>query len=101
VWLVIMFDVPMDTPEARREYVHLLKGLKMEGFTRIQLSVYARYFPNEEITKPFRNRLKQLIPPDGQVRFVLITDHQFGKMEVYMGKTRKKTEEAPKQMQLF
>ena len=101
LWLFVMFDVPMDTSEARRDYNHLLKRLKKEGFTRIQLSIYARYCPSEDFAKPYRNRIKTFIPPDGHVRFISITDAQFGKMESYYGKSREKVEEPPEQMQLF
>ncbi len=47
------------------------------------------------------NRVKNALPPDGEVRVIKITDKQFSKMEVYYGKKRRPTERAPEQLQFF
>ena len=71
------------------------------GFDMMQFSVYARYFPREEAAETLRKRVRQGIPPKGQVRLLLVTDKQFGKMEVYFGKKRADAEPPPDQLQLF
>ncbi|HHT9133449.1 MAG TPA: CRISPR-associated endonuclease Cas2, partial [Candidatus Avalokitesvara rifleensis] len=43
MWLFAMFDLPVDTKKARREYTRFRKALLTEGFTMLQYSVYARY----------------------------------------------------------
>ncbi|MHB1763857.1 MAG: CRISPR-associated endonuclease Cas2 [Acidimicrobiales bacterium] len=101
VWLFVMFDLPVDDSQARREYASFRKELVREGFTMIQFSIYARYFGSEEAAVARRRRLRQALPPRGQVRFLVVTDRQFGKMEVYIGKTRGRGEEPPAQMLLF
>lgn len=101
MWLVAMFDLPVDTKEARREYTRFRKTLLREGFMMLQYSVYARYFESQENSDVHRARVRGALPPDGQVRLIAITDHQFGKMEVFFGKTRQKTEEPPAQLLLF
>lgn len=101
MWLFAMFDLPVDDKIARREYTQFRKCLLKEGFTMLQYSVYARYFASEDESVARRNRIRGWLPPDGQVRLLLVTDHQFGKMEVYLGKMRKPTEEPPKQLVLF
>lgn len=101
MWLFAMFDLPVDTKKARREYTRFRKALLAEGFTMLQYSVYARYCPSEEASHAHYRRVKNVLPPDGQVRLLAVTDRQFGKMEVYYGKSRVPTEDPPAQLMLF
>ena len=101
VWLFVMFDVPVQTPENRRDYRKLHKGIEKLGFTMLQYSVYARYFPTEESSIPYRGSIKSLLPPEGQVRMITVTDHQFGKMQVFVAGKREEPEEPPPQKLLF
>lgn len=101
MWLFAMFDLPVDSKEARREYSQFRKALLKEGFSMLQYSVYARYYGSEEASVPQRNRVRAFLPPDGQVRLMLVTDHQFGKMEVFIGKRKREAEKPPKQLMLF
>jgi CRISPR-associated protein Cas2 len=43
----------------------------------------------------------QKLPPAGEVRFLTITDRQFSRIRVFLGKKRAKTESWPSQMELF
>lgn len=54
VWLVAMFDLPVDTKEARRHYTQFRNALLKQGFTMLQFSVYARYFPSDGAVSGFR-----------------------------------------------
>lgn len=101
VWLVALFDLPTDTPEARRAYTDFRKQLLKNGFSMLQYSVYARYCPSEEKAEVHRGRIKKVLPPDGEVRLMSLTDIQYGKMKVYHGKTRKAPEKAPEQFEMF
>ena len=101
MWLMAMFDLPTETREQRREYTQFRKLLLKEGFTQLQLSVYARFSGSEESAEAVRTRLRFAIPPQGQVRLLAVTDHQFGKMEVWFGKRRKQVEDPPMQYELF
>ncbi|MCX7703766.1 MAG: CRISPR-associated endonuclease Cas2 [Planctomycetota bacterium] len=101
MWLFAMFDLPVDTPKGRKEYARFRKALLAEGFTMLQFSVYARYCPSEEASKIYRNHVREVLPPEGEVRLLSVTDRQFGKMEVFFGKKRKPTETPPPQLMLF
>jgi CRISPR-associated protein Cas2 len=101
MWLVAMFDLPTKSREARRRYSKFRKHLLEEGFQMLQYSVYARYCANEESAETFRRRIRKKLPTSGEVRLIAITDHQFGKMEVYLGKTKSNVETAPSQLLLF
>jgi len=101
MWLVAMFDLPVDSAEARREYTRFRKKLLAQGFTMLQFSVYARYCPSEEASAVYRSRVRDVLPPKGEVRLIAVTDRQFGKMEVFLGKTRRRAEKPPEQLLLF
>ncbi|MGQ9652288.1 MAG: CRISPR-associated endonuclease Cas2 [Phycisphaerae bacterium] len=101
MWLFAMFDLPVTTPTARRQYAQFRNALLKEGFSMLQFSVYARYCPSEEATEVYRRHIRAVLPPEGQVRLLSVTDRQFGKMEVYFGKKRKATEDPPVQLMLF
>ena len=101
MWLFAMFDLPTETAEDKRNYQQFRKTLLKLGFDMMQFSVYARYCADEDSSKVHRKRVKQALPPKGHVRVLAVTDHQFGKMEVFVGKNREKTEEPPEQMLLL
>ena len=101
MWLFAMFDLPVDTAAARKRYTRFRKGLLAEGFTMLQFSVYARYCPSEESAEAHRRRIRAMLPDDGQVRLLSITECQFSKMEVFFGKKRVETEDPPSQLMLF
>ena len=101
MWLFAMFDLPVKTQAQRRRYAQFRKLLLSDGFCRIQYSVYARYCPSEEAASAHKEMVRSSLPDEGHVRVLSITDRQFGKMENYVGKKRKHTEEPPRQLMLF
>lgn len=96
-----MFDLPVETPDNKRDYVRFRNGLLKDGFMMLQYSIYARYLASEEAATVHRGTIHAIIPPLGQVRLMTITDHQFGKMEVFYGKKPRAPEPIPDQIMLF
>jgi CRISPR-associated protein Cas2 len=96
-----MFDLPTDTKQSRRDYTVFRKKLLKDGFTMLQYSVYIRHCASEENASVHFDRVKNFLPPDGEVRVISITDRQFSRMETYWGKRRKTPTPAPKQLELF
>jgi CRISPR-associated protein Cas2 len=101
MWVVAMFDLPTDTKAARRAYTLFRKQLLKDGFTALQYSVYARHSPSKENAEVHVGRIKANLPPDGEVRVLMITDKQFERMLIFWGKMRKRPEPAPQQLQFF
>ena len=101
MWLMAMFDLPVEEKEDRRNYARFRKVLLKDGFMMLQLSVYARYLPSEEAAEAHRRTIRAAVPPLGQVRIIAVTDHQFGKMEVFYGRKPRHPEEPQSQMLLF
>jgi CRISPR-associated protein Cas2 len=101
MWLFAMFDLPVTTRKARKEYTQFRKLLLKEGFSMLQFSVYARYCASEEMASAYRSRIRAGLPPAGYVRLLAVTDRQFGKMESYIGEKWVDLEKPPAQLVLF
>ncbi len=101
MWIIAMFDLPTDTDAAKKAYVGFRRGLLKDGFTMMQYSVYIRHCASEENAHVHCERIKKILPNDGEVRVINITDKQFGRMQIYLGKRRKALPPAPLQIEMF
>ena len=96
-----MFDLPVKLKEERKAYAQFRKVLLGFGFTKMQFSVYSKAFPSEDAGTAMTVRVRAALPPLGHVRVLMVTDHQFGKMQVFISKKRREVEEPPEQICLF
>ena len=101
MWLIVMFDLPTDTKAARRAYHDFRELLLDRGFVMLQYSVYARHCGTDENASVHEGRIQRALPSDGEIRVLRMTDKQFGRMKVFLGKQRKATEKAAEQLSLF
>ena len=101
MWVVAMFDLPTDTPRARKAYARFRKDLLKDGFTMMQYSVYIRHCASNENARVHITRMGHLVPSAGEVRFLTITDKQFGRIETYVGGNRQTPPNSPAQLEFF
>lgn len=101
MWVIAMFDLPTDTPKARRAYARFRKDLLDDGFTMMQYSVYTRHCASIENAEIHMARMGRCVPGEGEVRFVSITDKQWERIKVFVGKIRKPAAPSPAQLELF
>ena len=101
MWIIVFFDLPTDTKKAKRQYTDFRKGLLEDGFAMMQYSVYYRHCASKENSTVHMERVRKIVPPDGEVRLIQFTDKQFERMEVFLGKRRTKLEKAPAQLEMF
>ena len=101
MWIVVLFDLPTDTVQARQHYTRFRKFLLQDGFSMMQYSVYKRHSASEENARVHCQRIRAMLPPDGEVRMIRLTDKQFAKIEVFYGKKDKPIESPPEQLSLF
>lgn len=101
MWVIAMFDLPTDTPTERKAYAQFRKRLLDDGFTMMQYSVYMRHCASIENAAVHVARMGANVPAEGEVRFLTITDNQFGRIRTYVGKKRKKPSLSPSQLELF
>lgn len=100
-WVLVLFDLPVDTAEARREAARFRTDLVKDGYVMVQYSVYARPCGSADRVSTHVRRLKGKIPPRGEVRGLIITDAQWGRMIVVRNEERVPAEEMPAQLLLF
>lgn len=101
MWLLTLFDLPVKTKPQRKAATNFRNSLLRDGFFRMQYSVYARYCPSDESATTHGRRIKDALPTEGHVRCISITDRQFKKMKVYVGKQPKPVEKEPSQLVLL
>ena len=101
MWVVAMFDLPVDSRQARRQYALFRKALLKDGFAMMQFSVYIRHCASRENAEVHMQRVEAAVPADGEVRVITITDKQYERMRIFWGKLRKPPEPAPAQLELF
>ena len=101
MWVIAMFDLPTDTPKERKAYTLFRKDLLTDGFTMMQYSVYIRHCSSIENAKVHAARMGRCVPAAGEVRFLTITDKQFGRIETYVGKNRQAPPNPPAQLEFF
>ena len=83
MWIVVLFDLPTDTKKAKKQYSHFRKSLLEDGFSMMQYSVYYRHCASSENADVHLNRIRTIVPPDGEVRVMQFTDKQFARMRSF------------------
>lgn len=101
MWVIAMFDLPTDTPKVRKAYTRFRKNLLDDGFTMMQYSIYSRHCASIENAEVHTKRMGEVVPSEGEVRILTITDNQFSRIAVYVGKKRQETPPSPSQLEFF
>lgn len=100
-WVMVFFDLPVGTPEERKAATDFRKDLLKDGYIMVQLSVYARPCGTADRVETQVRRLKVKIPAKGEVRGLLISDAQWGRMIVMRSQQPAESEKMPDQMMFF
>ena len=98
MWILVMFDLPTETKLQRKRYSEFRKSLIQDGFTMFQFSIYVRNCASRENTKVHIDRIKRLLPPEGKVCIITITEKQFNDIMLFEG--IKKAPPIPQAIQL-
>ena len=100
-WVLVFFDLPVGTPEERRDANNFRKDLIKDGYFMVQFSVYARPCGTADRVETQVRRLKSKIPAQGEVRGLMISDAQWGRMIIMRSQQNAYAEKMPAQMQFF
>ena len=100
-WVLVLFDLPVGTPEERRAAGNFRKDLVKDGYIMLQFSVYARPCGSADRVETQVRRLKPKIPAKGEVRSLVISDAQWGRMIVMRSQEKVSAEPMPEQMMFF
>ena len=101
VWLMVLFDLPVMTPEERKAATGFRNYLLDEGFQMAQFSVYLRCTPSKEAASAYVHRIESAVPGDGKVDILQFTDRQYENIICFRGKIRDSAPKKPAQLLLF
>lgn len=101
MWVLVFFDLPTETKKDRHNYAVFRKSLKKDGFTMFQYSIYSRCCPSRENADVHIKRVHNILPPEGFICIMCITDKQFGMIELFHGSESIEGEKEPQQLELF
>ena len=101
MWVLVFFDLPTDTRKHRKAYATFRKALMQDGFTMIQFSIYARHCASAQNAVVHVQRVKNMLPPEGNICIMTITDKQFGNMELFYGNSVKQKQLSGVQLEIF
>lgn len=101
LWILVLFDLPTETKKDRKLAAKFRKEIMADGFIMFQFSIYLRHCSSRENADVHLKRVKKLLPPQGHVGILTITDKQFGMMELFYGKEPKALPDTPQQLELF
>ena len=83
--IMVFFDLPVSTQKKRKEYALFRKALIENGYIMLQFSVYSRTARNHDDAMKHVTRLQSIIPPEGSVRAMIVTEKQYAGMYLLLG----------------
>lgn len=86
--IIVFFDLPSVTDEAKKEYLRFRKLLIKSGFLMMQESVYSKIALNTTGSDALVKHIKVNKPKEGLVQVLVITEKQFAKMEYIIGESK-------------
>jgi len=101
MWVLVFFDIPVETKKQQRAATLFRKELIKDGFTMFQFSIYMRNCPSRENADVHIKRVKGMLPEYGHVGILTITDKQFGMMELYFSRKPEEKPATVQQLELF
>ena len=83
--IILFFDLPSVTNSDLREYRKFLKSIKKIGFVILQESVYTKLALNPSVVSACMVELKKILPAEGIVSVLTITENQFSSIQHLVG----------------
>ena len=101
MWLYVMFDLPVENKHQRKVAARFRKDLLKDGFAMHQFSVYVRHCASNEAATVHIKRVKAMVPDEGLVSILKVTDKQFGDTIRFVGRKRQTPPPMPVQLEFF
>ncbi|MXX80544.1 MAG: CRISPR-associated endonuclease Cas2 [Chloroflexi bacterium] len=88
MWMVVMFDLPVLSKRQRKRAAKFRHDLLDEGFQMAQYSVYMKFCGQRDAADALTRRVERLVPSEGRVNILTVTDKQYGRMQVFFGRAQ-------------
>ena len=83
--LIVFFDLPVISKRHRKAATNFRKFLIRDGYHMVQFSVYSRVCNGSDAVTKHKNRLYRVLPNNGSVRVLTVTERQYEAMEILVG----------------
>lgn len=101
MWVFVLFDLPTDTKKDRKIAAKFRKELIDDGFTMFQFSIYIRHCMSAENADVHKARIHRIMPTNGKVTIMRITDKQFADLEIFECRKQETPKQRVVQLELF
>jgi CRISPR-associated protein Cas2 len=101
MWMMVLFDLPVDTDESRKAASDFRDSLKDLGFVMAQYSVYMRHTTGQTECDTLTSRVREHLPEGGRVYVHCLTDRQYERIVRFEKRKRLEASKNPEQYQLF
>ncbi|MDK9720214.1 MAG: CRISPR-associated endonuclease Cas2 [Rhodospirillales bacterium] len=101
MWMIVLFDLPVQTKKERKEATRFRNFLLDQGFEMSQFSVYMRFCSGKEQAETQTKRIEKNVPKTGKVHIVYLTDKQYENIACFDGRKREPAKKNPSQLTLF
>lgn len=99
--VIIMFDLPTETPEHQKAYRDFRKGIMKNGFFMMQESIYCKMVLNESAKNNTILAIRRIKPAQGLVQILTVTEKQFQKMEYLVGSSKSNVIDTDERLVIF
>lgn len=82
---ILFFDLPVEKLLQQREYRRFVKEIKKNGFYMLQKSVYVKMGIDAQAIDLTIEKIKKIIPKEGQIFILTITEKQFASISFLLG----------------
>lgn len=101
MWLLVMFDLPVETKAERHQANKFRHDLMQLGFERCQFSVYLRFCEGREQVETSMRKVEKVLPEGGKVYCLAFTDRQYESIVRFDRRKRLSAQKSPDQYLLF
>lgn len=101
MWMLVTFDLPVDTKKHRADATRFRQFLLDQGFERSQFSNYLRLVNGQENFDAHVRRIGGNLPERGDVFIFQFTDRQYENIVRFSDQSRRRRRKNPEQIALF
>lgn len=101
MWIMVVFDLPVQTKKQRHQANVFRKQLKSMGFFMHQYSVYFRCCGSRENMASDIKKVRNNLPKYGHVSVFNFTDKQYESVNHFYCMAEAKARDRPKQLTIF
>lgn len=98
MWVMVLFDLPVTTPEERKAYSGFRDFLLDQAFEMAQYSVYVRHTNGKDAVQSVIAKVAAAVPPEGKVDILQFTDKQYENIVCLRGARRTESKKNPEQL---